>query len=98
MDDREILTVDQVADVVQLSSKTVLRAIAAGHLEASRLGQGRAGWRVKKGAVDQWMELRSNASACAQARMVSALPIPASSPDVARRPGRLTISADMGRV
>ena len=36
MDDREILTVDQVADVVQLSSKTVLRAIAAGHLEASQ--------------------------------------------------------------
>ena len=29
MDDREILTVDQVAHVVQLSSKTVLRAIAA---------------------------------------------------------------------
>lgn len=55
MDNREILTVGQVADVVQLSSKTVLRAIAAGHLEASRLGQGRAGWRLKRDAVDRWM-------------------------------------------
>jgi len=99
MHDLEILTVDQVADVVQLSSKTVLRAIAAGHLEASRLGQGRAGWRVKKGAVGRWMELRSNASACAQARIVSALPAPMPAPDATRRrPGRLTISADMGRL
>jgi excisionase family DNA binding protein len=31
------LTVDEVADVVRVSSRTVMRAIAAGHLEASRL-------------------------------------------------------------
>lgn len=54
------LTVEQVAELVQLSSKSVMRAITAGHLEASQLTQGRGGWRVRVEAIDEWMDARSN--------------------------------------
>lgn len=54
------LTVDEVAELMRVSSKTVMRAIAAGHLEASQLTQGRGGWRIRLSAVDAWLELRSN--------------------------------------
>src|SRR3954470_4710209 len=58
--DRRILTVDQVAELVQLSTKTVMRAICAGELEASQLTQTRGGWRVQHAAIERWMEVRSN--------------------------------------
>jgi excisionase family DNA binding protein len=56
----EILTVAQVAQRVQLSPQTVMRAIRAGDLEASQLTQGRGGWRVHPTAIGRWMQLRSN--------------------------------------
>jgi excisionase family DNA binding protein len=54
------LTVDEVAELMRVSSKTVMGAIAASHLEASRLTQGRGGWRVRPDAIDAWLEVRSN--------------------------------------
>ena len=60
MTELNILTVGQVAERVQLSAKTVMRAIAAGHLEASQLAQGRGGWRIEEQAIGRWLECRSN--------------------------------------
>lgn len=56
----KILTVHDVALLVKLSEKTVMRAIEAGDLEASRLTQGRGGWRIFESAIPRWMEARSN--------------------------------------
>jgi len=60
VDEWQVLTVQQVAERVQLSSKTVMRAIRAGDLEASQLTQGRGGWRVRDDAIASWLETRSN--------------------------------------
>jgi excisionase family DNA binding protein len=80
-----ILTVEEVAGVVQLSVKTVMRAIACGDLEASQLSQSRGGWRVYESAISRWMERRSNRSRPSRpipdVRRVDPQPGP-------RRPGR----------
>jgi excisionase family DNA binding protein len=55
-----ILTLDEVAERVHLSTRTVYRAILAGDLEASQLTQRRGGWRVYESALDAWMVKRSN--------------------------------------
>jgi excisionase family DNA binding protein len=60
MSEMRVLTVEQVADRVQLSSKTVMRAIHAGDLEASQLTRGRGGWRIYETAISDWLERRSN--------------------------------------
>lgn len=81
VDEWQVLTVQQVARRVQLSSKTVMRAIRAGDLEASQLTQGRGGWRVRDDAVARWLEARSN--------RVSSSPLPdvrRVEPAVPRRP------------
>lgn len=54
------LTVDEVAELMRVSSKTVMRAIASGHLEASQVTQGRGGWRVRPQAIEAWLDSRSN--------------------------------------
>lgn len=54
------LTVDEVAEFMRVSSRTVMRAIAAGDLEASQVTQGRGGWRVRPEAIDAWLTIRSN--------------------------------------
>jgi hypothetical protein len=59
VDAMQILTVEQVAERVQLSAKTV-RAIRAADLEASRLTQGRGGWRLRDDAIADWLGVRSN--------------------------------------
>lgn len=56
----QILTVAQVAERVQLSAETVMRAIRAGDLEASQLTRARGGWRVREDAIATWLETRSN--------------------------------------
>lgn len=98
-----ILNVDQVAELVQLSTKTVMRAIAAGDLEASQLTQGRGGWRIRESAIEQWMDNRSNR------RREPRAPVDVDriEPETAIRPatraprrgsgGRLVVTADMGR-
>jgi excisionase family DNA binding protein len=60
VDELRVLTLEQVAERVQLSAKTVMRAIRAGDLEASQLTQGRGGWRVREDAIAGWLEARSN--------------------------------------
>src|SRR4051794_13118654 len=60
MDERQVLTVEQVAERVQLSTSTVMRAINAGELEASQLTRNRGGWRVREAAITAWLDLRSN--------------------------------------
>jgi excisionase family DNA binding protein len=50
-----LLTPGDVARRCQVSTKTVLRAIQAGRLRASRLGQ-RGAYRVREIDVDVWIE------------------------------------------
>lgn len=54
MTDR-LLTPADAAERCQLSTKTVLRAIHAGRLRASRLGE-RGGLRIRESDVDAWIE------------------------------------------
>ncbi len=68
MKPENLLTVDQVADVVQLSAEAVRRAVRRGDLRASKLG-GRL--RISPQSVDDWIraaELRAPAPAPAAAR------------------------------
>lgn len=59
LDSNRVLTAEQVAHLVQVSRKTVMRAIAAGDLEASQLAE-RGAWRINERAISRWMEYRSN--------------------------------------
>lgn len=98
-----ILTLDEVADLVQLSTRTVRRAILAGDLEASQLTPRRGGWRVYETAVAQWMERRSNLTR--SPREPAVLPAAIESRPAAPSPravrsaadGRLTVDPGMGR-
>lgn len=53
------MTPEQVAEVVQVHPRTVMRAIVAGELEASQLAR-RGCWRVTEDAVHEWVRRRSN--------------------------------------
>lgn len=55
---QQLLTISDVAELVQCSSKTVKRAIDAGHLRAAQLAK-RGTWRIRSEDVDAWIELRS---------------------------------------
>lgn len=56
------LTVQQVAEQVQLSEKSVLRALSSGTMEgAKRKGR----WRVRQSAVDKWMDSPSEGATAA---------------------------------
>lgn len=99
-----VLTVGEVADIVKLSTKTVMRAIAAGELAASQLTRGRGGWRIYESAIADWMERRSNRRR--PPTIGSGQPIDAKAarpPTPARRSsedasaGALVLTADMGR-
>jgi len=46
MDDREILTIEQVAELLQMNYYTVYRKVASGEIPASKIGRS---WRVLKG-------------------------------------------------
>lgn len=82
------LTPEDVAEMVELSVKSVTRAIAAGDLEASQLTR-RGGWRIRPAAVERWMEARSNARVRRKMRPAAA---------IARGGrGRLVVTEGMGR-
>lgn len=49
---KEFYTVTEVADVLQLSEKTIYRAIIAGELHAHRFGRM---WRIKRGDLQTYM-------------------------------------------
>lgn len=54
-----VYTPAQVADHCHCSTKTVMRAVHAGELEASQLGQ-RGTWVIREHAIDEWLDRRSN--------------------------------------
>ena len=51
-----LLTVEEVALRVRLSTKTVYRAISAGELEAVKI---RGRWRVPEAAVWRWLGIEA---------------------------------------
>jgi excisionase family DNA binding protein len=55
----EYLTVEQVAERLQVSAWTVRRWLREGELEGSHLSD-RAGWRVPEGAIERFLQARSN--------------------------------------
>jgi excisionase family DNA binding protein len=55
----EYLTVEQVAERLQVSAWTVRRWLRDGDLEGSHLSD-RAGWRVPEGAIERFLQARSN--------------------------------------
>ncbi len=55
----EYLTAEQVAERLQVSAWTVRRWLREGKIEGSHLGD-RAGWRVSEGAIEQFLQARSN--------------------------------------
>jgi excisionase family DNA binding protein len=71
---------------MRVSPKTVMRAIAAGHLEASQVTQGRGGWRIRPKAIDAWLESRSNRTR--PVRPLADVTRVAPEPPVLRRSGR----------
>jgi excisionase family DNA binding protein len=83
MSELRVLTVDQVAERVQLSSKTVMRAIRAGDLEASQLAQSRGGWRIREDSIARWLQARSNRAG--GRRLKDVRPVETTGP---RRPSR----------
>src|SRR3954453_6472966 len=89
----QVLTVEQVAERVQLSTSTVMRAIRNGELEASQLTRSRGGWRVRETAIAAWLDARSNRGrpgAIAEVRVVE--------PSELRRPSsRSTMTPAHGR-
>ncbi len=57
----EYMTVEQVAEQLQVSGWTVRRWLRDGELEGSYLSD-RAGWRVSREAVERFLQARSNRS------------------------------------
>jgi excisionase family DNA binding protein len=53
--ERELLTVDQVADYLQVHKETVRKWLRSGELEGINLG-GPAGWRVRKVEVERFVQ------------------------------------------
>lgn len=49
----DIITVKQLADFLQISELTVLRAIKSGKLEAFKAGRD---WRIEREAVLKWVK------------------------------------------
>ena len=93
----QLLTPGEVAELCQLSTKTVLRAIHAGRLRASRLGE-RAAFRVRLTDVETWIE----ASVLPTPPPVPALKSPApaaplGTPVTDIETGRLVLTPEMGR-
>jgi excisionase family DNA binding protein len=98
-----ILTLEDVAGLVQLSTRTVRRAILSGDLEASQLTPRRGGWRIREAAVDDWLARRSNRIHPPREPAVLPAPIqpaPVPARTRGREPagdGRLTVTPNMGR-
>lgn len=77
------LTIEQAADVVQVSPSTIRRAIRNLGLPASAVG-GRGTWRIARGELDEWMRGRSNVAREARCGPRAALPGLAATRDTPR--------------
>lgn len=54
----KLLTVQDIADRLQVHTETVLRWLREGQLEGFRLGSNRAGWRVSEDQLDAFLDAR----------------------------------------
>lgn len=90
-----LLTVENVAAACQVSQRTVMRAIAAGELEAFQLAS-RGTWRISPAAVAAWLAARSSAR-----RHGSRRPVPEAvsvQPPPGRPRGRRRAMDEQGRL
>jgi excisionase family DNA binding protein len=83
-----LLTPADVAALCQISTKTVLRAIHAGRLQASRVGE-QGAFRMRAGDVERWID-----SGVVAEPPKRAVEVP---PPTAASSGRLVLTSDMGR-
>lgn len=68
----KLLTVDEVAQYVRLSGKTVWREIRRGHLDARKVCNR---WLIRQADVEAWLERGRDARASNPASCVSVAPI-----------------------
>lgn len=54
--EEKLLTIQEVAEMLRVSTRSVIRYIEAGKLKASKIGV----WRVKKSDLDIFLEQSSN--------------------------------------
>jgi len=54
----KLLTIEEVAEILRVSSRSVNRYIESGRLKASKLGV----WRIKQSDLDRFLEETSNQS------------------------------------
>lgn len=52
----KLLTIEEVADVLRVSTRTVIRYIKSGKLKASKIGV----WRIKEIDLNKFLENTSN--------------------------------------
>ena len=52
----KLLTIEEVAEILRVSTRTVIRYIDSGKLKASKIGV----WRIKQSDVDVFLEKTSN--------------------------------------
>ena len=55
-DKEKLLTVEEVADILRVSYRTVVRYIESGRLVASKIGV----WRIKQSDLDNFLRQTSN--------------------------------------
>lgn len=96
----DLLTIEQVAQRLQVSKRTVRRAIDTRGLRAIQVA-GRDTWRVRTVDLEDWLEERTSDRPAVPAATVAAVPaaVAAIAPRPARRhsSGRLAVTRDMGR-
>jgi len=56
MSDDKLLNIEEVATVLRVSTRTVVRYIESGRLKASKIGV----WRIKESDVNRFLEESSN--------------------------------------
>ena len=54
----KLLTIEEVAEILRVSTRSVNRYIESGRLKASKLGV----WRIKQSDLDRFLEETSNRS------------------------------------
>ena len=52
----KLLTIEEVADILRVSTRTIIRYIESGRLRASKIGV----WRIKESDVHLFLEETSN--------------------------------------
>lgn len=95
----QLLTLEEVAALLQVHPRTVRRAISAGRLRACQVAE-RGTWRVRPADLDAWLEERATPRAPAASALAPVVPVAgrARAPRARRgRSGVLAVTGDMGR-